>query len=136
MPGCLFVVCPDVVGDWRATAKLWAMWESGIRRRGLPVALAAQDGLTPANVPWSWLDAVFIGGTTEWKMGPDALRLVREAQTRGKHVHFGRVNGLRRLQYANSHRVRHGGRLEVGAVARHLAPDGPRVPSHRAAATP
>ena len=24
LPGCLFVVAPDVVGDWRATAELWA----------------------------------------------------------------------------------------------------------------
>ena len=35
-------------------------------------------------------------------MSQAALALVREAQARGKHVHFGRVNGLRRLQYANS----------------------------------
>lgn len=102
LPGCLFVVCPDVVGDWRATADLWASWEPGIRRRNLPVALAAQDGLTPENVPWWQVDALFIGGTTEWKMSSQASALIREAQARGKWAHMGRVNTLRRLEYANS----------------------------------
>lgn len=102
LPGCLFVVCPDVVGDWRATAELWASWAPGIIRRGLPVALAAQDGLTAKRVPWWQIDALFIGGTTEWKMGPAAAALVREAQARGKWTHMGRVNGFRRLVYANS----------------------------------
>lgn len=100
LPGCLFVVCPDVVGDWRATAELWASWEPGIRRRGLPVALAAQDGLRPESVPWWQIDALFIGGTTEWKLGPEPTKLIAEAKRRGKWVHMGRVNSHKRLDYA------------------------------------
>lgn len=102
LPGCLFVACPDVVGDWQSTAWLWASHSSGIIRRGLPAALVAQDGLTADFVPWWQIDALFIGGTTEWKMGEEAAELVDEAKARGKWVHMGRVNGFRRLQYAAS----------------------------------
>lgn len=100
LPGCLFVACPDVVGDAEATAALWARWAPGIIRRGLPVALVAQDGLTPGMVPWVGLDALFIGGTTEWKLGPDARELAEETRARGKWLHMGRVNSLARLQVA------------------------------------
>jgi len=100
LPGCLFVACPDGVGDWKATAELYASWAPGIRRRGLPLALVAQDGLTPGRVPWWELDALFIGGTTEWKMGGQAIALIAEARARGKWVHMGRVNSKKRLDYA------------------------------------
>ena len=43
---------------------------------------------------------LFIGGTTTWKLGPAARRLVAEAKARGKHVHMGRVNSQRRYNYA------------------------------------
>jgi hypothetical protein len=102
VPGCRFVACPDVVGDWQGTAWKWTVHSPGIIRRGLPIALVAQDGLTPARVPWWQLDALFIGGTTLWKMSPEARRLVQEAKDRGLWVHFGRVNSFRRMTYARS----------------------------------
>lgn len=37
---------------------------------------------------------------TEWKEGAVALRLLQEAQSRGKWVHMGRVNSGRRYDYA------------------------------------
>lgn len=101
-PRCLFVTAPDVVGDAAATLALFPRWAEVIRGQGLPVALAAQDGLTVAMTPWDQMDALFIGGSTAWKLGPAAAVLAREAKARGLHVHMGRVNSDRRIQYARS----------------------------------
>jgi len=97
---CLFVTAPDVVGDHAATAELFREWEPRIREYGYPVALVAQDGLTPDTTPWPDIDAVFIGGTTRWKLGADAAHILQEARLRGKWLHMGRVNTKRRLIYA------------------------------------
>lgn len=91
---CLFVVAPDVVGNARATLAMFARWEPLIHSRQLPVALAAQDGLERLQVPWDDLDALFIGGTTSWKLSHYAARLIHEARERGKWTHVGRVNSV------------------------------------------
>jgi hypothetical protein len=52
-----------------------------------PIALVAQDGLERLPVPWEHLQAVFIGGSSQWKLGPHATSLVREAKERSKWVH-------------------------------------------------
>lgn len=39
---------------------------------------------------------------TEWKLGPACAELVAEAKAKGKWVHMGRVNSLKRLTYADS----------------------------------
>lgn len=98
---CLFATAPDVLGDARATIARSARFVYRVRASfGLPVALVAQDGLECLDVPWSWFDVLFLGGSTAWKLGPHARRLTAEAKARGKHVHMGRVNSLRRLRYA------------------------------------
>lgn len=97
---CLFVTAPDVVGDHLATHRLFREWEPRIREYGYPVALVAQDGLTPETTPWPYIDAVFIGGTTRWKLGADAAHILQAARLRGKWLHMGRVNTKRRLIYA------------------------------------
>jgi EAL domain-containing protein (putative c-di-GMP-specific phosphodiesterase class I) len=51
-------------------------------------------------LPWTQFDVLFVGGTTEWKLGLEARGLVAEAKRRGKHVHMGRVNSEKRLRYA------------------------------------
>lgn len=99
VPGCLFAVVPDVVADAGATNRRWGAWHLGLMRRGFPTAYVLQDGATA--IP-RWADAVFIGGSTEWKLGPDARRLVELAKRHGKWVHMGRVNSLKRLRYADS----------------------------------
>lgn len=97
---CLFATAPDVVGDAVATLARSAPHLSAIRALGYPAALVAQDGLEHLTVPWDDFDVLFIGGSTEWKLGPDARHLVGEAKRRGKHVHMGRVNSRRRWGYA------------------------------------
>jgi hypothetical protein len=112
--GCLFVTAPDVVAEAKATVALFERWQPVLQRvwatvnevdvdPGVPVhqpiALVAQDGLERLPVPWEQLQALFIGGSTQWKLGPHAASLVREAKERGKWVHVGRVNTLQRIRW-------------------------------------
>ena len=100
--GCLFVVAPDVVADAVATMRLFLRYQPVIRDCGLPVAYVLQDGLEGVGVPWAMLDAVFVGGSTPFKLGDVAHRTIQEAKDRGKWVHMGRVNSQRRMMYAAS----------------------------------
>ena len=95
---CLFATAPDVVGDAAATLERSAPFLPLIRALGYPAALVAQDGLEDLEVPWDEFDVLFIGGSTEWKLGPAARSLIREAKERGKWVHCGRVNSERRYR--------------------------------------
>lgn len=97
---CLFAVAPDVVGDAAATLERSAPMLPRIRSYGIPAALAAQNGLEHLAVPWHTFDVLFIGGDTEWKLGPAARALAAQARSRGKRVHMGRVNSHERLRYA------------------------------------
>jgi hypothetical protein len=101
-PGCLFATAPDVVGEAQATLDRSAPWLPLIRDLGYPAALVAQDGLEKLPVPWDDFDVLFIGGSTEWKLGQAAARLTLQAKNRGKHVHMGRVNSGKRLRHADS----------------------------------
>lgn len=98
---CLFATLPDVVGQWQATLDRSLPWIDKVRALGYPVALVLQDGATAETVPWADIDVVFIGGTTGWKLGPEARQLVAEAKQRGLWVHMGRVNSERRFRYAS-----------------------------------
>lgn len=97
---CLFAVAPDVVADaWRSGIRSLP-WIEPIKALGYPVAWVAQDGQESHPLPWDGIDALFVGGSTEWKLGPEARELVAEAKRRGKWVHMGRVNSERRYRYA------------------------------------
>lgn len=100
-PNCLFVVAPDVLEDSPATLAMYARYAPVIRDCGLPVAFVLQDGQLEGDIPWD-ADALFIGGSTDFKLGMDVQRMVLEAKSRGKWVHMGRVNSLRRMRYAES----------------------------------
>lgn len=101
---CLFATAPDVLGDAKATldrARTTGMlgW---IRDACVPAALVAQDGLELLDVPWDDFDVLFLGGSTEWKLGQAARDLTAQARERGKGVHMGRVNSWKRYTYAAS----------------------------------
>ncbi len=95
---CLFATAPDVLGDHAATLELSLPMLPRIRAAGYRAAFVAQDGFDGA--PWDELDAVFIGGTTEFKLGPQVPKIVAEARRRGKWAHMGRVNSYKRLRVA------------------------------------
>lgn len=96
--GCLFATAPDVVGNAEATLARSRDVLTVIRSLGYPAAMVAQDGLERMTVPWETFDALFIGGTTDWKLSEASYALIGEAKTRGKHVHCGRVNSWPRFR--------------------------------------
>jgi hypothetical protein len=98
----VFATAPDVVGDAAATLTRSARWLPKVRQLGYPAALVAQDGLQSLTVPWDTFDCLFLGGSTEWKLGPHARDLVAQAKDQGKWAHMGRVNSKRRYDYARS----------------------------------
>lgn len=96
----LWCAAPDVVGDAAATLRQFGRWAGIIGWAGLPAAFVAQDGCEPVcGVPWGDIRCLFIGGSTAWKLGPEAAALVLAAKRRGKLVHAGRVNSMKRLDH-------------------------------------
>jgi hypothetical protein len=97
VPSCLFAVVPDVVANAAATDELWERWAPVVRDHGYRPAYVLQDGCgqPPADAP-----VLFNGGSTAFKLGEEARRLVHEAKARGIWCHMGRVNSLRRLRVA------------------------------------
>jgi len=110
---CVFVVVPDVVGDWYATRQLWDEWHGRIRaemdyydnlrhvvKPWLCLAYVAQDGQESHPLPgWPEAQWVFIGGSTEWKMSEAADSVIRRAQAEKQWVHIGRVNSIKRVAH-------------------------------------
>lgn len=109
----LFATAPDVLtfidGGPRGDAA--ATWARGvdifprIRQLGMPVALVAQDGIlgiSPQGADWDAFDVLFLGGSDQFKLGPEGAAATKRAKARGKWVHMGRVNSLKRLRYAAS----------------------------------
>ena len=96
----LFATAPDVWSDWPATIARAVPVLRAIRNLGAIAAIVGQDGATPADIPWDEIDALFLGGTTPWKIGPSAEALCREAVRRHKWVHMGKVNDLKRMRIA------------------------------------
>ncbi len=99
---CEFATAPDVLCDPAGTLDLSLPVFPKIRALGLPAALVAQNGLEDMAVPWDEFDCLFLGGGTEWKLGPAAEKLTATAIEHGKRVHMGRVNSFIRLKYAAS----------------------------------
>jgi hypothetical protein len=108
----LFLTVPDVVADSRATLRLFHIWHRFLSCTRLSLAFVLQDGSEDQQLPWDLFSWVFVGGSrrylsgqwgrgpfTEWKESKAAADLIREAKRRGKRVHAGRVNGLKRLRH-------------------------------------
>lgn len=100
--GGLFVTVPDVVGDHRATVRRWRRWAPYVRQFGHVPAFVLQDGCRSWSQVPSDAGAVFVGGSTVYKLSEDAAGLVGEANRRGMWTHMGRVNTRRRIRYAKS----------------------------------
>ena len=97
---CRFVVVPDVVGSARRTLEAFDEWYP--RLHGWKIALACQDGQEDFPIRWDLIDAVFIGGSTEWKVSESAKQIVKCAQLLGKWTHMGRVNSASRIRLAEN----------------------------------
>lgn len=97
---CLFLVVPDMPFDAEGTIERFEQWAPLLQKVQRPLAFVTQDGMGTEDVPWSQIDVVFVGGSTEWKTGDESALLVGEAKRRGKWAHMGRVNSLKRLRVA------------------------------------
>lgn len=97
----LFATAADVLGDHAATVQRSKLPLRKIRAIGLKAAFVAQDGWNEKTTPWDEFDVLFVGGTTEFKFRAGRHAAIA-AKRRGKAVHMGRVNSLRRLRAAFS----------------------------------
>lgn len=100
-----FAVCPDVFHPdgsecHEATVERWERYGLRMRIAGFTPAFVCQVGATPSNLPDD-AEVLFLGGTTEWKLGPEAWRICREWRE-SRWVHMGRVNSKRRLDTARA----------------------------------
>jgi hypothetical protein len=99
-----FCVAPDVFdangGECHsATLERWKYYGPLIERHGYTPAFVCQVGSTPDNVP-DEAEVLFIGGTTDWKLGSEARAIV-EKHRDTKWIHMGRVNSYKRFKYAH-----------------------------------
>lgn len=132
---CKFVTIPDVVGDHEGTLELWDMFYAYTREVGLRCAFVIQDGATSNTIPWHQAQAVFLGGSTTYKLSPEAHQLCHEAKQRGLWVHVGRVNSARRERliapFADSFdgsRYSMFARAHLPKCLNRLAGSGPQIP--------
>lgn len=101
-PGCRFVVAPDVVQDATKTLAGFWIWQPVIHAFKLPVAFVLQNGMHEHRIPWEYMDALFIGGSTDFKYTRYVGAQVAEAKRRGKWVHNGRVNSRQRIHHSRA----------------------------------
>lgn len=100
-----FVVAPDVFDPGGApcheqTLDRWRRFGPLIERHGFTPAFVCQIGATADNIPDD-APVLFLGGTTEWKLGPDAWRIVEQHRDE-RWIHMGRVNSKRRFDTARA----------------------------------
>lgn len=98
----LFAVVPDVYGNAEGTLKRSLPELSRVRQMGFKAAFVGQDESEKGYIPWDDFDCLFIGGSTEWKLGSGAASLAGQAKNKDMWVHMGRVNSKKRLLYAAS----------------------------------
>lgn len=100
----VFVCLPDIVGDARRTLDLFDAFID--ETEGLPRALVLQDGIGNHPIPFKQMDAIFIGGSDEFKTSVEAFNAAKAAKMLDKWVHVGRVNTAKRvlqwIDYADS----------------------------------
>ena len=94
---CVFVAVPDVVGSARRTLEIFDRWRTKLY--GWKLALVAQDGQEDLPLPWDYINAVFIGGSTKFKVSDAAAQIVSAAKILGKWVHVGRINEGARFKH-------------------------------------
>jgi len=94
-----FAILPDVVGDGPATLALSMRWLDKLGP-ALPWAIAVQDGLEPASLPWDApFRVVFVGGSMPWKLRTGAA-WARAAHEHGRLCHVGRIGSFRGVIWA------------------------------------
>lgn len=89
---CLFAAVPDKVENHKETLAMWGDYHH--IADGYKKAFVIQDGFDewPSNA-----DAIFLGGSTNFKDSYEAQQIVECALNNNMHVHIGRVNTFQRF---------------------------------------
>lgn len=95
--GVNWLTAPDCVGNSVETNRLFRVWLD--RLQCVPIAYVLQDGIKIDEIPFNECVCVFLGGSTEFKLSDYALKLCYTAKERGKMVHIGRVNTIKRIKH-------------------------------------
>ncbi len=95
---CLWIAIPDYPYCAYSTIGLFRHWKHVIKRKR---AFVLQNDIDryASLIPWDEIVAVFVGGDDDFKESAAAVELAKEARDRGKWVHVGRVNTVRRLDF-------------------------------------
>lgn len=93
----MFIVLPDVVADHKETLNLYNKYK--YLEKDFKTAFVLQDGLKEKEIPKN-VSALFIGGTTEFKLSSKVEKIVSSAKKQGLWVHIGRVNSQKRIRYS------------------------------------
>lgn len=104
-PWCKWIALPDEVGDHEKTLEYFHYWQDYFSRQWIPTrdritsksAFVLQDGATIETIPWDKITAVFLGGSTRFKLSRRAYEILDHARDLGKWVHVGRVNTTSRI---------------------------------------
>lgn len=99
---CLFVTCPDIVGNAKRTMEIWKQRElfcCGVPHFINRMALVAQNGIENMDIPWTEFRTIFIGGRDPWKDSKTVSDIVKTAKCLGIWVHVGRVNSPKRFEH-------------------------------------
>lgn len=91
-----FVCSPDIVGDARRTLELFDIFYDQICP--LKTCLVLQDGIGQFSIDWNKVDAVFVGGSDQFKISQEAMAAAKTAKILCKWVHVGRVNTADRVK--------------------------------------
>lgn len=91
---CLFAAVPDKVENHKQTLAMWNDYQH--IADGYKKAFVVQDGFDewPNNA-----DAIFIGGSTDFKDSYECELIVKAALNNNMHVHIGRVNTFYRFYH-------------------------------------
>ena len=91
---CLFAAVPDKIANHKETLSMWNDYQH--IADGYKKAFVVQDGFDgwPSNA-----DAIFLGGSTEFKDSCEAEQIVKVALDNKMHVHIGRVNTFYRFYH-------------------------------------
>ena len=92
-----FIAVPDVPFNDKETLKKFYVWYETLKDFNLPLALVTQDEMLTKDIPWNKIQALFIGGSTEWKLSTESVNIIKEGQKKNKWIHVGRVNTPSRI---------------------------------------
>ena len=104
-PDMLWFTMPDEVGNHAVTLNQFYRYKEKLSQIMSwevfqnKAAFVIQDECSIEDIPWDDIAAVFLGGSTQFKLSAKAFTILKAAKAKGKLVHVGRVNTPPRILY-------------------------------------